>query len=188
MMKLRYARLTAIALTIGGCAAAGAVATLLALPALRSAQALRQDIALAQAEVEAQYANRKHLLASRDNVGAAEALMRTLAAQFVPQGRELDFITAVEALATKHGVTERLQLSPVAGCPACTAPELEQRFDLSLSGPYLAVLRMMADLERLPALTIVEEVSVRPGGDADGASLLMIQLRGSIAAPPAGLL
>lgn len=185
-MKLQTAKLVVAGMTFGGVLAVGSIAIFLFLPTLRDAQELRRQIVDAQTELEAQYTNRKNLLSSRDKVEETRGIMQALAVQFVPAGRELDFITAVEALAAKNGVTERLQLSRLE--EGKKAPEISNRFDLVIDGTYLAALQMLTDLEKLPTLVLLDSLAIRPGGGADGPTTLMITVRGTIAAPPQGIL
>lgn len=184
-MKLQNAKLVVAFMTVGGLLTVIGLGIFLIAPTLSDVHELKQGVLTAQAELEAQYANRRNLLASRDKVVETREIMKRLAAQFVPTGRELDFITAVEALASKNGVTERLQLSKAAGG---TVPEFEKRFDLSLTGTFPQSLQMLIDLEKMPTLMLVDSMNIRPGSSSDGPPALMIDLHGAIAVPPRGLL
>ena len=185
-MKLHNAKLMVGLMTGAGVLALALNAFFLFLPTLRAARDLKAKIMLAQTELEAQYANRKHLLSSRAKIAETKETMKTLSAQFVPVGQELQFITAIEALASKNGVTERLQLSKNE--TDRKAPEFEEHFDLIIEGPYRATLQMLTDIEKLPPLMIVDSSAVRPGSGADGQANLSIDLHGSIVAPPKSLL
>ncbi len=185
-MKLQNAKLTVALMTIGGLAALAAIAFFLFLPALRDARDLKQRIVSAQTELEAQYANRKNLLSSRAKVVETKEIMKTLSAQFLRPGRELDFITGLETLASKNEVVERLQLFKNESERA--APEFDNRFDLTIDGPYAAAFQMLIDLEKFETLMVVDSLTIRPGGGSDGPSTLTIDLHGSIPSPPKGLL
>ena len=185
-MKLAQAKLVVILLTLAGLAFCAVVAAFLSLPTFRKIGRLSEEIVHAHSELEAQYMNRRNLLSSSDKVVVARETMRKLAAQFLPTGRELDFITAVEEIAAKNGVEERLILSVNEGDKA--AEELRVGFDVTLTGPSPSVLQTIVDLERMPTLIIFDSAVVRPGDGAPGGpSFLSVNLRGSVAAPPAGL-
>ena len=184
-MKLKSAKIIIVLVAVSSAIALVAIVVFLISPALTDVRNLKQGIHAAQADLEAQYTNRKNLLASQAKVLETRETMELLATQFVPTGQELDFITDVEALAAKNGVTERLQLSN-AEKPA--APELEKRFDLTITGHFHEALQTLIDLERLPTLMIIESATVRPGGSSDGPPMLTIDMHGSIAVPPKGLL
>ena len=185
-MKLAHAKIIVILLTVAGAVFSGGVAFFLFLPTWREVGRLSKDIVRAHSELEAQYLNRKNLLTSSDKVGTVRGTIRELATQFLPTGRELDFITAVEAIAGRQGVEERILLTVIEGAKA--AEELRVGFDITLSGPAPAVLQTIVDLESMPNLLIFDSVQVRPGAGAPGEpSFLSVTLRGSIVAPPIGL-
>lgn len=183
-MKLRRARTIVVSMTLAGFAAAAAVLAFVSLPALRATARLSDEIAREHAELEAQYVSRRNLLANGEKAAELRAGLAPLSAQFLPKGRELDFITAVEAVAERRGVQQRIQLSAPESPPA---PELTVGFDISLDGETRAVLAALSDLERLPTLLVTEMLSLRPAPRADGGSDLSLNLRGALATPPPGL-
>ncbi len=184
-MKLQNAKLVATLMTISGLLTVIGLGVFLIGPTLSDVHELKQNVLSAQGELEAQYANRRNLLASRDKVVETREVMKRLASQFLPAGRELDFITAVEALATKNDVDERLQLSKSENA---SVPEFEKRFDLSVTGSFGPSLQMLIDLEKMPTLMVIDSMTLRPGGGSDGQPALTIDLHGAIAVPPRGLL
>ena len=185
-MKLAHAKLVVILLTVAGLAFSAGVASFLFLPTSRQVGTLTDEIIRAHSELEAQYLNRKNLLSSSDKVGTVRETIHGLATQFLPTGRELDFITSVEGIAARDGVEQRILLTVIEGAKA--AEELRVGFDITLSGPAPAVLQAVVDLERMPTLLIFDSVLVRPGeGTPGGPSFLSVTLRGSIVSPPIGL-
>ena len=184
-MKLQSAKLVVIAMTVGGVVVVGLLFAFLILPTLRDANEVKRRIVEAQTELEAQYENRRNLLSNRAKVAETRELMKALSQQFVPVGRELDFITEIERLAAKNGLNERLQVSKTEGAPA--APEFKNRFDLAFDGPFRPALQMLVDLEKMPTLIVMESMGVRPSGLSDGPPLLTIDVHGFIAVPPQGL-
>ena len=186
-MKMRHAKLTVVLLTVAGLAAAASVAFFLFVPTLKADADLAKKITDAHAELAAQYANRKNLLSSLTDAEKARADMKTLSAQFVRAGRELDFITSIENLAAKDGVEEHVTLSPNDN--GKIAEELHENYTLTVDGNDRNVMQMMVDIEKMPTLLIVTNVVVRPGPSATpgGQSFLSITMNGSLAAPPTGL-
>jgi hypothetical protein len=183
-MKLAQAKLVVILLTVAGLLFTAGVVAVLFLPTFREVRRLSDEIIRAHSELEAQYLNRRNLLSSSDKVVTVRETMRDLATQFLPEGRELDFITAVEAIASRNGVEERLLLS--VNDAARGGDELKVGFDLTLNGPSRAVLQTIVDVERMPYLLIFDSAVVRPG-EGSGGSFLSVNLRGSAVAPPQGL-
>ena len=185
-MKLARAKLVVVLLTIAGLVFIGGLAVFLSLPTFREIGRLSDEIIRAHSELEAQYLNRRNLLSSGEKVVTVRQSMREIAVQFLPAGRELDFITAVEGVAARHGVEERIVLTPGGGPRG--AEELQVGFDITLNGSTPAVLRTLLDLERMPNLLVFESAVLRPGaGEPGDPSFLSINLRGSLVAPPKGL-
>lgn len=186
-MKMGNAKIVVTLLTIAGLMAAAAVTFFLFVPTMKDVLHLSDQIVQAHAELDAQYANRKNLLASLTASQSAHATMLKLATQFVPMGHELDFITAVENLATKDGVQEIVSLTPNEG--GTGAAELRESYNLTVNGKYRSVMQMLVDLEKMPTLLLVDNVVVRPGAGATPGeqSFLSVMMHGSLAAPPNGL-
>lgn len=183
-MKLSSAKLVVILLTIAGIGFSVGIGVFLLMPTFREINRLSDEIVRAHSELEAQYVNRKNLLSSAGKVVTARETVKTLTTQFLPKGRELDFITAVERIAGQNGAEERINLTVNAG----GAEELRVSFDLVLTGPTPAVMRTILDLERMPTLLVFDSAVVRPGeGAPGGPSFLSVSLRGSVVAPPTGL-
>lgn len=185
-MKLSQAKLVVVLLTVAGLLFSAAVAFFLFLPTFRELRRLTGEIVRAHSELEAQYLNRRNLLTSGDKVVTARETVTALKPQFLPTGRELDLITAVEAIASRNGVEERLLLSVKDGGKA--AEELRVGFDLTLSGPAPSVLQALVEIERMPYMLIFDSAILRPGeGVPGGPAFLSINLHGAAVAPPAGL-
>lgn len=186
-MKLQIAKLVVVSLTLGGLACIAGVLAFLFVPTLKEVWKLSGEITLAHAELDAQYADRKNLLSSLGKTEQARADMRKLSAQFLPEKHELDLITAVEDLASRDGVEERITLSANDGTRA--ADELRENFDLTVNGKYRSVMQALVDIEKMPTMLIFAGGNVRPGpGAAPGdESFLSVVLRGSVAIPPKGL-
>lgn len=186
-MKMGNAKTLVTFLTLAGLASSAAIIIFLFIPTAKEIIGLSDGIIRAHAELDAQYANRKDLLTSLTKSEEAAVGIRTLATQFVPAGRELDFITAVENIAAKNGVEERVQLSAIEGDKA--AAELLENYNLTVSGRYRSVLQMLVDLEKMPTLLIVDSVVARPapGATPRDQSFLSITMHGMIASPPNGL-
>lgn len=187
-MKLQSAKLTVAFLTVAGWLFIAGVAVFLALPTLREVRALSDEILKAHAELAAQYANRRNLLTNSVKVQEGRETMAALAVQFVPQGQELSFITAVEAVAEANGVNQRIQIVPGAAAVG-GVEELRTGFEITLTGPYRSVLQAVVGIERLPAIVALDSLAVRPGGSpAPGSSApVLVSIRGAVAQPPKGL-
>jgi hypothetical protein len=179
-MKVEKARNIVILLTAAGLAAVVGMIVFFMLPTFREVRELSGKIIGAETEIQAQYNSRKNLLSTIGLIKSAQGLIGELSTQFTPVGDELTFIEAMEAVAESNGVTQRLQLS---GAERPDIPELSKAFDLQLAGPMLQVFKTLVDVERLPAIVVIESVDLRSSGDGG----ITVTLRGAGATPPAGL-
>ncbi|WKZ29565.1 MAG: hypothetical protein QY323_02440 [Patescibacteria group bacterium] len=186
-MKLRTAKIFAFVFSFASLAAMVGLIVFLFLPTLRENRSLSREIGVAYGQLDAQYAYRKNLLTNYDKVAAAREAFRHLAQQFLLPGREIDFITSVEALAAKNGVEERVSLAKSEGGQS-GAPEITTTFTLTLNGPYHNVMQMLVDLEKMPTLLLTSGMEIRPGSSGEGQSFLSITIRGALVGPPNGLL
>jgi hypothetical protein len=190
-MKKMDPKVTAILSILGGLAALVLIVIFMFLPDLKETGRLSKDIQKARTELDAQYANRKKLLTSLTTATKGRVDMQLLGTEFVPAGREIELITAIETLAAKNGVERQFSLSPNTGTKA--AAELNENYTLTVNGKYHAVMQMLVDLEKLPTLMIVEGGTVHPavasseGGIPPTESSLSVSMHGTIAEPPKGL-
>lgn len=185
-MKTANTKLIMVSLTIVGMIVSAGIAVFLLMPTLREIGRLSDKIIQAHSELEAQYLNRKNLLSSAEKVKTIRETTRPLAGQFLQPERELDFITAVEEIAAKNGVEERMILSDNDDSKA--SKELKVGFDITLNGPWRSVLQTMVEIERMPNLLIFDTAVIRPGkGETDASSYLSVSLHGSLVSPPSVL-
>lgn len=190
-MRKLNPKLASVLLILGGLVALALILIFLFVPNFKEVARLSKEIMQARTELDAQYANRKKLLTSLSTATKGRVDIQTLSTQFVPAGREIDLITAIENLAAKNHVEEHFALSPADEAKA--AVEQKENFTLTINGNFRAVMQMIVDLEKMPALLIVEGGAIHPGagptqdGTPPSESFLSVNLHGSIAEPPPGL-
>lgn len=186
-MNARRQRAFVIFMTIAGAAFITAVFIFLFVPALTDVRTLADDIIDAQAELEAQYANRKNLLQSLEDVERIRQTTQDLKGQFITPGEELVFITRIEETAAAAGVESTIRLSGSTtskGKPT----GINDAFDIGLVGTYPDVLNAIRSIERLPNITVINAVSIRAGDLAAGeATSISASVKGRIAFTPEGL-
>ncbi len=183
-MTIRHASIAVFGLTFAGLVAVGAVIGFLIAPTLSELRALGEKTARAQTDLQAQYENRKKLLSSASDAEKVRKTLATLGSQFVPEGKELDFITEIEGIAGRNAVAERLRLTE-ASLPG--AGEIRTGFELNLDGPYHKVMQTIVELERAPTLIVFTDLTVRPGASSGPDTPVSIVLHGAFARPPRGL-
>lgn len=184
-MNLARAKIFAASMTVLGLVTILAIAFLLIVPTFRASRDLATDIRQAQAELDAQYRNRRQLLQSIQQIAALREALDALSVQYLEPGKELSFITAVEELAAKRGVDQRIRLTtpedPASGAPV--------GFDIALEGPFRHALLAVMDIERLPFVPDVQQLTVRTGrsGREGEPANVSVSIRGALMPPPPGL-
>ncbi len=180
-MKLKNAKILAITLTLASAAFIACLLFFLFIPTLKANASLASSITLAYAQLDAQYANRKNLLNSSEKVVRAREIENRLAVQFVNDGREIDFIKNIEALAAKNNIEQRIQLTKSEGGEA---PEIKTLFALSINGTYRDAMQMLVDMEKSHPLILVRSMDIRPGTAGEGSDFLQINIHGALVSPP----
>ena len=183
-MRSDRAKYFVIIMTALGGICAGLTLMLLTRPTLMEANDLAVKLTEAETEVQAQYANRKQLGETIDRIAVAKKTVMRLAAQFVRQGEELSFITAIEGIGDSNKVETKLQLGSGGG-GLSDAKEFDKGFTLTIDGPFTSVMHAIVDLERLKQMTVIQSFTIRGqnapiGTDAPVEVLLM----GIFASPP----
>jgi len=186
-MKLSTAKLVVLIMSVLGVLFVGGLSAFLLLPSFTESIRLSGEILKAHAELDAQYSDRKSLLSSLKKSEGARDSIKALTVEFQTPGRELDLITAVEALAAKDGVVEHFSLSPRQAGGGM--PELQEAFDLTVEGEYRDVMQMLVDVEKMPVILVTENGLIHPGQGASGESkdFVSMTLRGSVVSLPQGL-
>ncbi len=149
----------------------------LMLPTLQDIKELSQKIIQVETEIQAQYANRKNLVQTGARIEEAKKSLARIGAQFIDEGQELDFITATEDIAAKNGLESNRRVDLGSGRQQLT--EFDRSFELDLSGPFLPVLKAIIDLQRMPAITVIDTLSMHGSG-----LNISVMLHGRIASPP----
>ncbi len=138
-----------------------------AVPSIVAIQDLKKKIAEEQAKIDVRYALRRYIRNSVTNLADTKRRIGALAAGALQEGKELDFITALESAAAASGVRQEISLE-TANQKDLSSWEREIPLKLRVTGPYDRVLRHLRGLERLPYFILVESVTAdapRPSGN-----------------------
>lgn len=183
-MRIDRAKYFVVAMTAAGALGIAAVLLFLTLPSLHDVLALSTNLTEAETEVQAQYANRKQLSDTIDNLKVAKISMAELGGQFIRPGDELTIITDIENIGEMSGVQTHLSLDSGAG-GLTDASEFDRGFSVTLNGPYLAVLHAIVEIERHHHICVIRSISFRGGNAGPGqAAPVTVNLSGLFASPP----
>lgn len=129
-----------------------------AVPSILAISDLEKKIAEEQGKIDVRYALRRYIRNSVTNLADTKRRIGALAAGAVQEGKELDFITALEQAANASNVTQVIALE-TANQKDLSKWEREIPLKLRVTGQYDNVLRHLQALERLPYFILVDGVS-----------------------------
>lgn len=125
------------------------IALLVVIPTARTIRALNQTISENRARLEFQYANRQIIRKILNDLERLHQDLPTLRSLAVPEGSELDLVTAVEKTADARNLTHELRLLKPTGAPrAGYARTLG--IQITVDGSFDHIAAFVEDLERLP--------------------------------------
>lgn len=119
---------------------------LLIYPRYRAITKINGEISELRAQLELKYEKTKRLHRSKINLASAQDLISQYQELFLKKGDELKLIVALETLAEKHHLNQKINMSPE---PRVVTKKLSA-FDLnvSVSGNFSDLLAYLYDLER----------------------------------------
>jgi len=178
-----------IIMTIFGILFIAAVVFFLFLPTFKDMNNLASDVVDAQAELEAQYTNRKSLLRNSERITEVKETTSELLGQFIEPGQELSFIKTVESIGERNGIETEIRLSPdkSAKLPKGAAHP-NDHFDITLNGAAHQVYRSITELESIQSMVAIESTTIRSGTIEEGEPrTISVLLRGKITLTPENL-
>ncbi|MBI4457805.1 type 4a pilus biogenesis protein PilO [Candidatus Uhrbacteria bacterium] len=155
-MKLRHKIFTTIGI-LG--AAALIILGVIVYPSAKAIDDLAKGISAQKLTIEERYLRLQQIRSSLKGLGDARQKTAALAGLAVHEGRELDFINALEAAAAEAGVEQDINLE-TANQKDLSKWEREIPLTLKVSGPYPSLLRYLSELERLPYMVNVRSLQL----------------------------
>jgi len=160
-MTVMSATLAVLTLGIGGA---------IGIPSILAIQKSVSDIAVAQARLDDRYALRRYMTKAASDIADKKKRLAPLAAVALQEGRELDFVTAIESAAAASGVDEKLTLE-TANQREISTWEREIPVTIEASGPYPGVAAFLDALQRMPYLLDMSTLDLSPKSDEKPGSV-----------------
>ncbi|MFH1193801.1 MAG: hypothetical protein V1661_02300 [bacterium] len=154
-------------------------------PTIQDINAFNDRIQMEKVSLENKYTNRrniKNIIA--DLKYTADNLAPLSEKIIIPKGREVEFISGLEAIAKKNNVAQKISLlpAPVAGSGNKIAEK--QNLTIVLSGNYIDSLKYISELEKSDLYIIVSSVNIFSGsteaGKANPAGIIKAYLEGYV--------
>ena len=124
-----------------------AVIFLIILPTMHDIERISDDVYREITDLERKWERGQRLRETISDFEKIKAERSPLIKSFIVTGRELEFITALEALATNRGLTQHIQLQFEQVVPQAGFEEVP--ITITLEGRFNAIMQYLEDLERL---------------------------------------
>ncbi len=161
--------------------AVAAIIFLVIIPSTEEISKMKQNIMKERIDLEQKYEKGLSLKKLSENLKTIEPRMLALNQTFISANRELEFITALEGIAAKNGVSQKISL----GKPAATGdkPYKKTPLNIQIQGSYRNAASYLRDLERsnyyiniksieMASAGYVQPNSINDGGGGVGATIL----------------
>ncbi len=154
------------------------IGALIIYPQFRKIQKINQQIFETRSALEVKYEKTRRLHKSQVRLAEAKKIASDLRSGFIKFGDEIKFISALENLADKYGLDQKLNLSSVSReiGPGLNKVELQ----IIAKGEFLKLAEYLSALNRHEFLVSISEVSFT----RDSPSSLTLSLKANIYVQP----
>lgn len=169
---------TILILTFGTIALIGAVA----YPTVKSILTLRDDFKSKRLEIEERYLRRQQINKALAALVDAKKQALEINAVAVKDGRELEFVSALETAAGTAGVEQRIQLV-TANQKDISKWEKEIPITLFATGTYPKILDYINAVERLPYYIVISRINIgssRRAGSENPSGTVEAKIDGTV--------
>lgn len=143
------------------------------LPAAREIKKIAGEITQYRSLLESQYQRGQIISSAIQNFKTAQPAIGQLQAVFIRKGDELNFVNNLEQLADKFGISLHIRLRPPSG----EETKIQQKqikdipAELSLGGDFLAIVKFLNAVEKLPQYLNIQGITITPAGQPTVPSL-----------------
>ncbi|MFC1703120.1 type 4a pilus biogenesis protein PilO [Patescibacteria group bacterium] len=137
------------------------------LPSTFTIRELRDGINGEHAKIQDRYHRRGQLKETLLNLNEIKGGVGSLTSVAIKEGEALQFVQALEEIATRNGVEQEIQLRTV-NQTELSDWELEVPITIIVEGEYVGILNYMRELESLPYYIIVNSFNVSSTGVTGG--------------------
>jgi Tfp pilus assembly protein PilO len=133
------------------------------LPSLKEINRIKTSINQERIDLEEKYQKSQGLKKLTTNLKTIEGKVEHIDQVFISENRELEFITALEQIADKNNVTQKITLGKVQ---AVTVDKFYKKFPLQIQaqGTYINLIDYLQDLETLTYYINIKSIELSGGG------------------------
>lgn len=125
----------------------GLIVYFIILPTIQDIKKISDAVYAERMDLEKKYIRGQLLKKTLEDFEKVKPEKEKLASIFVSQGKELEFITALEKIAAVHGLKQSIQLQPTAGKKGEKLYPL--LLEVTTNGDFIEILKYLKDLEKL---------------------------------------
>lgn len=134
------------------------------LPSMRYIQKTSEETSKLRLYLEEKFQQAKNARISKKRIGEVQATVNEFSSHLFRRGEELKLITYLEALSSKHKLTQSIKESNLD-----MAAKNKIIISTNLTGSYLDALRYIAEIEASPYFINLENVRLNPIFDRSGS-------------------
>ncbi|OGY47433.1 MAG: hypothetical protein A3J65_04780 [Candidatus Buchananbacteria bacterium RIFCSPHIGHO2_02_FULL_45_11b] len=160
-------------------AATGLIVYAIILPTIQDIKKISDAVYAERMDLEKKYIRGQLLKKTLEDFEKARPQKEKLASVFVNQGKELEFITALEKIAADQGLKQNIQM------PAATGKKSEKNLysrllGITVNGDFIGILKYLKDLEKLNYYFNISSLTVGLDGKNPGNKAVNAILTGKI--------
>lgn len=146
---------------------AAAIIYLVIWPSIADIKRMRDDIHGQMVDLEDKYQKGQSMKKMNENLKIIEPKLEKLDQIFISKNREVEFVTAMEDLAGRIGVEQRLNLG--AAQQARDKAYQKMPITIGLSGSFTQLINYLAELESLSYYINISAIDLASGGSRRNA-------------------
>lgn len=142
--------------------AIGGLIYLIILPTAKDIKKINDDVLAERIDLEKKYLRGQLLRTTIENFEKIKPQEDKLNEIYIGQNEELKFITALENIANKYNLDQKIQLAENTDTGSVIYESLA--LNITTSGSYINILQYLKDIERLNFYFNISKISVTTGG------------------------
>lgn len=137
------------------------------LPTVNDIKQISNTIYAERVDLEKKYLRGQLLKTTIKEFEASKPSQEKLASVFISEGKELEFITALEKIAGVWGLEQNLSLQPVE---TKSGFSYAQPLEIKIKGDFIKILKYLADLEKTKYYFNITSLSLDSNNGGNGVS------------------
>ncbi|MEK7098040.1 MAG: type 4a pilus biogenesis protein PilO, partial [Patescibacteria group bacterium] len=152
-----------------------AIGYFIIMPTISDIRKMESEIEAQRTDLEKKYVKGQSLKKLSENLKKIEPNLVVFDQIFINQSRALEFITTLEDIANRHGVTQKLNLMTEKGAGSNGYTKTPLNFNID--GDFTDIMRYLADIESLNYYINVSSIEIsKIQGESGSPSKVSVQI------------